>query len=161
MTGNALASMMRSSAATAVDTADQYHGITLDYSEASIYSVESILAATYHEMHSGRMARLLRRRPSAAQLRLLSMVWGAYVGEVMRSHFGGEWQEPPAGTLQGQPVLSINGSQQSPPDKVRRRLVNGDEDNVWAYYQAVKKQVLEPGLSDNTSDNTTDGGQGQ
>lgn len=74
-------------------------------------------------------------------------MFGGYLGEVFRRHQGGEWllddQISPGG-----PVITLQHSSAGkffPPAKVYKRLMNGDEDNVWIFYQVLVREYIRDG----------------
>lgn len=115
-------------AALAQDAVNQAQGqfqVSLDYSEASIAKVESILAQLGTSLPD----------PKREQQ---AMLWGAYIGEVARRHHGGAWVVPSDGPFTGVITLqAADGNSFSPPAKVHKRLTNGDEDNVAFYYRVM------------------------
>jgi len=133
-----LADDMKFLAEQAVGLARDQHGISLDYSEDSLEQVETILAAIYDAIPKGAFAKVFKRRPSEAEIQQMAVVWGAYVGEVIRRRWGGEWTlETP---VHPEPVLTLRVIENNifPPARVYKRLTNGPEDNVWHYYQVLR-----------------------
>jgi hypothetical protein len=104
-------------------------GVTLDWSDSSVEEVEMLLAQLHSEMANS--------QPPNDAVWKMAKVLGSYVGEVLRRHHGGEW-----GMVQWEdqsfPGLQISsGSLCWPWGKVRNRLVNGPEDNVWHYFKML------------------------
>jgi hypothetical protein len=104
--------------------------IKLDFSEKSIKEVEKILAALYESITP-------ENKPTDNQLQSAAMLWGSYIGEVIRRNYGGEWQKTSAGM-----IFKITNAELYPLDKVYKRLTNGIEDNIEFYYETFKEQVL-------------------
>jgi hypothetical protein len=99
----------------------------LDYSEASIGRVEALME---------HCARIVTQNPS--DLDLLSTIWGAYVGEVMRRHLHGQWTvsaDEASGAITV--TLRIKHLALQPIDRVTKRLIGGPAHNVWSYYRSV------------------------
>ncbi len=110
----------------AVEAAKRDFQIELDYSEASIRSLEEVAG------------RMFSQKPSGAQLEQLCFLYGAYLGEVARRHHGGDWVIPTDGPYAGVVTLQTKGgSQTSPSAKLYKRLTNGDEDNLDFYYKVL------------------------
>src|SRR5487761_1273241 len=111
---NSITDMMQACAAEAVHTAHDQFGFHLDYSEASIQSLETILAN-------------LRVSEDKEATEQAVKTWGSYLGEVVRRSFGGTWDlvQPP-GRAAAVPALVIAGSQLYPLMKVYRRLTMGE-----------------------------------
>ena len=114
----------------AIDFASQQYGITLDWSDASVADVETIL---------GRLHRSKPKDESSEDMVVMfSKMLGSYIGEVYRRNHGGDWGMV---TLGGKRFAGMSASGRDelfwPWGKVRDRLENGDEDNVWHYYKGL------------------------
>ena len=69
---------------------------------------------------------------------------GAYIGEVIRRKWNGTWRmDSTFDRLLS--ALSVLGGNIYPTNKVYKRLIDGEGDNVWAYYQMLKN-ISEHGL---------------
>jgi hypothetical protein len=102
-------------------------GVVLDYTADSIDRLEQYLS----ELHD--FLRTPESTWTEAQKWSAALTFGAYVGEVLRRGYGGEWQ---AGTL-GSPKLVIGAVEIRPAEKVMKRLKNGVEDHIGLYYRMV------------------------
>ena len=123
-------SVMRAYARDAVDTARTNFQAELDYSEGSIRQLEEILDKQYK-------ARQGDQQISEKDVELFCKMWGAYLGEVLRRSYSGEWSIPQDGVFQGNYVLTVGSTLTSPPAKVWKRLTDGDGDNVYMYYRVL------------------------
>ena len=93
------------------------------------------------QLHDALKSATLEQRPSEKQLEGASIMWGVYVGEVVRRHYGGQWEvSKPDGILQ----LVIGQARLFPLRKVQKRITEGPGDNVAFYFSAMKT-VLEKG----------------
>lgn len=119
---------------TAVLTAGVKWGVALDFSLASMDTVEEILA----EMHRRSAAAAPGQGATPAQIDGAVKAWGPYVGEVLRRLMGGRWTLDRAS---GVIALEFPGGTMYPLSKVRKRLVDGEADNV-AYYVKVAWSTL-------------------
>ena len=89
---------------------------------------------------------------TTATIDLLCEVWGAYLGEVFRRHAGGEWVvwEDQFGRAA---AIRWARTQVFPADKVRKRITQGAENNLRAYYATSKSlwagtsKTAEPGAA--------------
>lgn len=127
-----IADMMQSCAADAVQAAQQSFGFTLDYSPASIESLETILANV--------AANLQLQDKDAVETAV--KLWGAYFGETVRRSFGGAWdlvQYP--GKPTAVPALLVSGSQLYPLMKVYRRLSMGEAENIWKFFEKIRSRL--------------------
>ena len=129
---NSIAEMMQSCADDAVRQAREQFGFAFDYSNASIESLETILAAICTSLDSSDQAAV----EQAVKL------WGSYLGETVRRVCGGSWeliQYP--GRAAAVPTLVIGGSQLYPLMKVYRRLTMGEQENVWKFYGRIRGKL--------------------
>ncbi len=130
----------------AVVYARQNFGETLDFSEKSVEKVENILDDIYRTIPRGFIAKLLKKSPSAEQMDHICMMMGGYIGEVIRRNWGGEWKLE-SSAYPGEQVLTLHllrkDSELWPQFKVGKRLANGAEDNVWRYFQVLKRIYFE------------------
>jgi hypothetical protein len=135
--------MMSTYALDAVDLAHTRFDVELDFSERSIEALEGILGRLHATIPTG-FRRALRRGPTQEQLDQMAKIWGAYLGEVMRRLWGGEWATHTA--LQPGYILTLKLGEQEvyPPAKAYKRMVNGQEDKVWHYYQVLRRAHSEP-----------------
>lgn len=139
-THSTISEMMQSYAADAVRLASQFEA-TLDYSEPSLRELEAILAKIYPSSPRP-SSNKSGDDPEQRKLDSTSRIWGAYFGETIRRLWGGEWGvETYPGTVA--PVISVDigGAKVFPIMKVYRRLTQGEADNLWDFYQMVRKKV--------------------
>jgi hypothetical protein len=122
--------VMQKSAQEVVGFAKSTFKVKLDFSEKSIKDVEKILATLYESITP-------EHKPTCEQLQSAAMLWGSYIGEVIRRNYGGEWKRTSAGI-----IFKIDNAELYPMDKVYKRLTNGLEDNIEFYYETFKEQVL-------------------
>lgn len=116
----------------AVKTAKLEWKESLDFSEDSLDNIERIMS----KLH----ARSKQAAPEGfteEQLTHASKMWGAYVGEVIRRRYGGQWSTAADGVLQ----LALSGYTAQPIVKVRSRIVNGPADNIRFYFAAIAKAL--------------------
>lgn len=81
--------IMAECAKEAVDFAKKQFNIDLDYSEASIDDVETILSSLYDSIPKGWWTKLLGKCPTKQQINGMSVIWGGYIGEVFKRVLGG------------------------------------------------------------------------
>jgi hypothetical protein len=137
--------MMAAYAQHAVDFAQAKFGETLDYSERNVQKVESCLRQLYDAKPKGFLGKLFGRGPSDDDVLTVAKMFGGYVGEVVRRHHGGEWVLDEE-TYSEHAVIAIHhpSGKLFPSAKVHMRLINGDEDNVWVYYQVLTREYFRP-----------------
>ena len=110
-------------------------GEKLDFSAESLAGVERCLAATVDV--DGPL--------SGEDLDYATRLWGAYLGEVVRRRFGGEWQmsQYPFGAV-AVPTLEVRGSNLYPMMKVYRRLTIGPQENLPDFHAMIAKRLEPP-----------------
>ena len=118
----------------AVAIARDRHGITLDYSPASVEQVEAIL---------GRLHDEYKKRNTTEGQRGLALAFGVYIGEVIRKQAGeGHWKQDHPVAGEGSMPLHWKGHDSFPVAWCLKRLANGEEDNVWHKYQMIVGKEL-------------------
>ena len=117
---------------TAVKSAKLDWKESLDCSEDSLDAIERIMS----KLHA-RSKQASGEGLSAEQLAQASKMWGAYVGEVIRRRYGGQWSTAPDGVLQ----LALSGHTTQPIVKVQSRIVIGPTDNIRFYFAAIAKAL--------------------
>lgn len=113
---------------SAVKTAKMTWEESLDFSAESLDALERILSAL-HTRH--------KAEPSEESATVESQMWGAYLGEVIRRRFGGQWSIADDGSHQ----VALSGWTSYPVVKVRKRIVDGSMDNVRVYFGAIPKAM--------------------
>lgn len=116
----------------AVDIAAKNFDITLDWSENSIERVEQMLAQLHAEM--------ARTQPPEETVKTFCKMFGSYIGQVLLRHHGGEWGVVTMGEESIPGIQYGAGALCWPWGKVRNRLFNGPEDNVWHYYRLLVEE---------------------
>jgi Domain of unknown function (DUF3806) len=123
-----LPQQMTTAAADAVKLTDVYFLEALDFSEDSVATVERLVDDVRYSMPGG-------TKPE--NIDLLCRVWGAYIGEVFHRNTGGEWVQWK--DQSGEAIaFKSGGVTVFPHDKVRKRLLDGPEHNLWDYFQAFR-----------------------
>jgi hypothetical protein len=127
-------------AQSALMTASVKWGLALDFSPESLKGVESILGVLHDALRSPDAPG--DPRPSDDKVRQMAILWGCYVGEVMRRHLGGRWSNTPVGDQGPVLRLEIGATQVFPLRKVEKRILDGQGDAIPFYFHAVR-QVAE------------------
>ncbi len=125
---------MRQHADDAVRYARDTHNARLDYSQASIAHVETIIARIHHYIPQNRVSRWLRSGPSAAEVEQLCTMLGGYIGEVYRRKKGGEWA---LSVEQNAVGIRHDEGWVFPIVKVKQRLGHGPGNDLYLYFRAV------------------------
>lgn len=105
----------------------------LDFSEQSVQTLEEMIERQFEDWRPWRGGKVAKKN-----LPIASLV-GAYLGEVMIRHIGGHWGWMPEFDVAA--VRLPSGTWTSPPAKAQKRFVNGKEDDLVFYYQALKTRA--------------------
>ena len=118
--------------AEAMQDAQTESHVHLDYGVESIKQVESVLGSL-HDLYA--------KNHSSVAVNALAMAYGAYIGEVIRkSEPNVRWEKSDTvGGEKSYPLVWAGGH--AYPMAWYRRIVHGDEDNVWNKYQAIKERA--------------------
>jgi hypothetical protein len=123
-------------ASEAEKDAEQENHVRLDYSVESIKSVERILGQL-HDQYS--------KNPSSVSVKGIGSAYGAYVGEVIRrSEPGARWERDDAVGGEKSYPLIWGAGHSYPLAWCQKRIINGDEDNVWIKYYVLKERASQP-----------------
>lgn len=139
MTQYTVDDMMKAYSEDALELANQM-GTDLNFSEESLRNLDEILEQ-YHQGIPKGLKKIFSKGPSEEQIAQMSKIWGGYLGEVIKKHLGGEWGL----SKQFNDAIALlfdDNSEIYPPAKVSKRILNGREDNVCHFYQAIKKDHL-------------------
>lgn len=124
---DSLDAMMSTYSQQAVRMAWDWRRQRLDESESSLYVLDSLLNGL-----GGGNGR------EDEEIEFQTRLWGAYFGELLRRHFGGEWELAPyPGLVAAVPTLVIAGRRLYPLMKVYRRLTMGESESLIPFYRMV------------------------
>jgi hypothetical protein len=126
--------LMAALADEAVSRAGSEFQVTLDFSPESVEAVEELLGNLHVRRAAGGM--------TDARLHREAMTWGAYIGEVIRRLKGGHWEKDHDVAGPDTYPIDYEGHQSFPVGWCGKRILNGDEDNVWHKFQIL---VLDKG----------------
>lgn len=108
--------------------------VKLDYSDASIRKVESILS----EIHS-----VYKQTKDDDGLRGIALFFAAYIGEVIRKKgFGGTWSRHHPEVGEDSFPFHWNGADLFPYGWCLKRIFDGKQDNIWSKYQVCVLDML-------------------
>ena|SRR5947209_5495207 len=155
MLHDSLDEMMQEYAERATELARDF-GVALDYSDESLQRLEGILGQLHDEHRAFVTANppaangspTQRGAPVDEQMVMMCKLWGGYLGEVVRRRWGGEWaMETYPGGQFATLTLNVRGAKLFPSMKIYRRLTEGPADDIWAFYERVRKKLEEQGKS--------------
>jgi len=114
----------------AVVFAAEHFKLALDWSDGSIIHVETILDSLHKQAE--------KDKPTVERVFHIAKTIGSYIGEVYRRNHGATWGIV---VLNGErfPGLKadLTGETCWPWGRADKRIRNGEEDNVWHYYQLL------------------------
>jgi hypothetical protein len=114
-------------------------GKTLDYTIDSVTSVETLLG----ELHESRAKQQLSDR----EVNVQALHFGAYIGEVIRRKYGGSWSTDHSVAGPKSFPVHWNGGESFPIGWCGKRILNGDEDNVWFKFQVLTSAEYQRGTA--------------
>ncbi len=120
--------------AAALDHAQRLYSAKLDFTERSVADVELILGRLSESIPRGRWQKLLKKAPAPEQIAHIALIYGIYVGEVLRRRLGGEWRLV---SVDGQQTIGLrlpSGTTVYPASQTFRRLMIGAAENVEKYF---------------------------
>ena len=130
-----IAQMMQASAAKAVESASERFGFHLDYSEATLEPLETIVTNV--------AADLSAPVQDKNKIEYETKLWGSYLGEVIRQRWSGVWEMAPyPGSAVTVPAVILREAQLYPLLKVYRRITLSDAENLSQYYQKIRQKLL-------------------
>ncbi len=128
--------------AAAQTHAQHIYSTDLDFTERSIADVELILGRLSESIPHGRFQKLIRKQPSPEQIAHIAMIYGIYLGEVLRRKLGGEWRLE---SVEGDKTIGLrlpNGTTVYPASQTYRRLLTGDAENVEKFFESISQQFF-------------------
>ncbi len=119
-------------------------GIELDWTDKSIQKVEEILGMLHKQMSNA--------NPSEDKVLTFAKIYGSYTGEVFRKNHGATWGMV---TTDGNELPGMQVEEADlrfwPWGRAQKRIMNGPEDNIWHYYQALLREAAPAGRDENAS----------
>ncbi len=126
-----LGSMMEGYARAAAELGRSEFKQKLDFSSESIDALDEILVRV------GESPEL--------ELDFEVRLWGSYLGEVLRRRYAGTWEMTQyPGAMIAVPAIEVRASRLFPLMKVYRRLTQGDEEDLRAFYAMVAERLGRP-----------------
>lgn len=134
--------MMQASAAKAVESASERFGFHLDYSEATLEPLETILTNVAASLSADQKDKIEYE----------TKLWGSYFGQVICQRWEGAWElSLYPGSAVTVPAVTVGGAQLYPLMKVYRRITLGEGENLWHYYQKIRQKLQPVHPSDGSS----------
>ena len=127
---NKLELMFIGYALDAVDTGKHNFKINLDFSEDSIKNVELIL---------DKLNKSLYKAPSKEIIMSFAKQFAGYIGQIIINKWGGEWIDESNYEIENGPGLKVKDQHLFLLSKVYRRITRGSEENVYHFYETIKK----------------------
>jgi hypothetical protein len=135
-----LSDIIESFLAAAREHAERVYFTQLDFTERSIVDVELILSRMSESIPRSTFQKLFKKRPSPEQIAHIAMIYGIYLGEVLRRKLGGEWQLE---SVDGQKTIGLllaRGETIYPASQTFRRLMSGAAESVEKFFASISEQ---------------------
>ena len=131
-----LQEMARNFAPGAVEFAAKHFQTKLDYSDSSVAAVETILDRLHRSLAAA--------APPKEQIDHYAQLFGCYLGETFRRNHAATWGIIPSGASKVPSMRSgKTGTVFYPLTRVYKRITQGDEENVVAYYHYLLNELNE------------------
>ncbi len=121
--------------------------IQLDYSAESLEQIDDLLLLFPSLLPRGWLMRLVQPTKVARELRQFSIIWGCYLGEVLRQQLGGEWMPFAQSELDVHSfVLCLAGYdgvkiEVMPVQQVYQKLTGIEDQSICAFYDKLQDQI--------------------
>jgi hypothetical protein len=104
-----------------------------NYKEDNIKDLEEILDYYAKDLTS--------EMPTENQIYSMSLIWGAYLGQMLKEHINPELDWVKEDVFGDGEIIHLKSGEYRifPIDKVSKRLVNGKEDNIISFYEVIKE----------------------
>ncbi len=126
-----LGAMMEGYAKAAISVAASEFGQKLNYSAESVDALDEVL--------------IMVGEGPQFDLEFEVRLWGSYLGEVVRELYAGAWEMCvyPGGNT-SVPAVNVRGSRLFPLMKVYRRLTEGEEEDLRAFFSKITERLGKP-----------------
>ncbi len=117
--------------------AQHVYSTELDFSQRSIADVDLILGRLSEMIPRSRLQKLFRKQPAPQQIAGIALMYGIYLGEVLRRKLGGEWR---MNAIEGTKAVALRlpaGATVYPASETYRRLLNPAETDLQDFFQKV------------------------
>jgi hypothetical protein len=117
--------------------AERVYSTNLDFSERSIADLDLILARLSEMIPRGRLQKLFKKQPAPEQIAGIALMYGIYLGEVLRRKLGGEWRME---TVDGTKAVGLrlpSGVMVYPASQTYKRLLDPAEAGLQTFFQKV------------------------
>jgi len=140
MTGS-ISDEMKSMAEQCVKFTRDLLKIHINFEEESLEAIDKILDHYYKNRPKG-IGKLFRRGPSPELVNHMSLLFGGYIGEVIRRNCGGQWKVDTE-TIPDQEIITfeVYGTKMLPAQEVFKRLRNGEGERASVWYANLMKKI--------------------
>ena len=140
MTGS-ISDEMKTMAEKCVKFTRDLLNIHINFEEESLEAVDKILDHYYKDRPKG-IGKLFKRGPSPEVVNHMCMLFGGYIGEVIRRKCGGQWKVDTE-MIPDQEIiaLEVHGIKMVPTQVVFKRLCDGDGERVYVCYTNLMQKI--------------------
>lgn len=110
-----------------------------NYSEEDIKHLEEILDYYSNDLKDSALES--KTMPTENQIYSMSLIWGSYLGQLLKKHVNPAlcWVEEDV--FGDGEIIHLKDEENRifPIDKVHKRLMNGNEDNIISFYEVIQQ----------------------
>ncbi|WP_102272101.1 hypothetical protein [Cytobacillus massiliigabonensis] len=128
--------MVQNSSSQAVEYAKSFDKV-FNYTENNIADLEEILDYYSNDLKVS--------KPAESQIYSMSFIWGSYLGQLIKMHIHLDLCWVKEDVFGDGEIIHLNFGVNRifPIDKVYKRLINGEEDNIISFYEVMKQMDIE------------------
>ncbi|MGG3801690.1 hypothetical protein [Metabacillus fastidiosus] len=117
----------------AVEYANSFNK-AFNYTEDDIKDLEEILDYYSNDLKDS--------MPTENQIFSMSLIWGSYLGQVLKMHVNSELNWVKEDVFGDGEIIHLKSGENRifPIDKVSKRLINGKTDNIISFYEVIKEE---------------------
>jgi hypothetical protein len=153
--GMDLAATISANAQRAQIEAEKRFALSLTIDASGVKALRDLLSALHAAMLPSRFARFFGAKIFFPPSVLIANVFGAFLGEALRTRVGGEWQLVDCNRQTLVALCRDTGNFCLPTYRAGKQFMNGQADDVWFFY-AVMVQKLDPTASEGIRSINTD-----
>lgn len=103
-----------------IETTEKIFGLKLDFDEESILKLDELIQKGWPDGPPNQIDNVI-------------ILFGSFLGEAIKNTLGGDWAED-----QGQWFIKLGDAQINVFNKVKKRLLNGEEDSISYFFHSLK-----------------------
>jgi len=136
-----LAATIAANAQRAQMEAMRRFSLSLTVDETGVKNLRMLISALRRAVVPNRFSRFFGARIPFPSSVLIANVFGAVLGEALRTRVGGEWQLLDWNRQTLVALCRNQGDFCLPTYKAGKQFMNGDEDDVWFFYRVMVRKL--------------------